>query len=573
MTVNVLSSTFVRPVVVRVPETKPGPVKLGPYTFKVAESEDEIEQVHRLNYATFVREIPQHADNGAGRLVDKYHDKNLYVVAKRGGRVVGMITAHGQKPFSVEEKLSDPAVLKALGDKLLEVRLLAVEPAERSTMVFAGLSWFLHRHAQKSGYTHLVISGIRDRQRLYERIGFSPMGPAVRSGDAWFVPMMKHVGGEHESIAELIQRFEARVRDRVRRRRLVRLTPGPVAVSQEVRRAYKSPPVGHRTTAFVTLFEEVRRGLRELTGGGSDVALLCGSGTLANDAVAANLAADTNLKGGLILVNGEFGERLSQHAARAGLNCRTLVWDWGRPWDLGAVDAALKASPDVNWVWGVHLESSTGVLNDLRGLVRVTNSHGARVCIDCMSSLGGAPIDLSGVHMASGASGKSLGSYAGLAIVMASPGSLSGVKRDKVIPSLDVASAIDARGPRFTFASAPVVALREALRSFETETLRTERFERYARLGQTVRAGLREAGIEPIAPDSIAAPVITSFVCPRHMGSAAFVTLCRKWGFDVAGLSRYLERRGWSQIATMGPVRESDVRRFLATLGRWMATH
>jgi aspartate aminotransferase-like enzyme len=331
--------------------------------------------------------------------------------------------------------------------------------------------------------------------------------------------------------------------------------------------------VGHRTSAFVTLFEEARRGLRELTGGGSDVALLCGSGTLANDAVAANLAADANLRSGMVLVNGEFGERLSQHAARAGLSCKTLVWDWGKPWDLEALGAALKVSPDINWVWGVHLESSTGVLNDLRGLVRVAGAHGARVCIDCMSSLGATPIDLAGVHMASGASGKSLGSYAGLAIVMASPGSLSGVHRDRVIPSLDVASAIDARGPRFTFASAPVVALREALRAFETESLRAERYERYARMGQIVRAGLRDAGVDPIAPEAIAAPVITSFVCPRNMGSAAFVALCRKWGFDVAGLSRYLERRGWSQIATMGPVRESDVRRFLATLARWMASH
>src|ERR1044071_5251678 len=53
----------------RHPGPTPPAFRIGPYTFKAADTEDEIEQVHRLNYATFVREIPQHADPGDGRLV------------------------------------------------------------------------------------------------------------------------------------------------------------------------------------------------------------------------------------------------------------------------------------------------------------------------------------------------------------------------------------------------------------------------------------------------------------------------------------------------------------------------
>ena len=79
------------------------------------------------------------------------------------------------------------------------------------------------------------------------------------------------------------------------------------------------------------------------------------------------------------------------------------------------LDAALAQQGSDTWVWGVHQESSTGVLNDLPGLVEVARRRQARVCMDCISSLGAVPIDLSGVYLASGASGKSLGAYAGVA--------------------------------------------------------------------------------------------------------------------------------------------------------------
>jgi predicted N-acetyltransferase YhbS len=251
------------------------PVRLGPYLLKVAESADEIEQVHRLNYRTFVREIPQHADRGDGRLVDKFHDRNVYFIAIRGGRVVGMVSAHGGPKFSITEKLPEPSALAALGEKLLEVRLLAVEPEERSSMVFAGLGWCLHRYARRSGCSHLVISGISDRRRLYERLGFEAIGPAVQSGAAWFIPMAKRVGEEPEALVSVIDKMEVRVRAKGRGQ-LIRFTPGPVQVSHEVRRAFRLPVRGHRTPTFLRLFEDVRGRLRDLVGG-ADAALSAGA--------------------------------------------------------------------------------------------------------------------------------------------------------------------------------------------------------------------------------------------------------------------------------------------------------
>jgi Flp pilus assembly protein TadB len=86
--------------------------RLGRYVFKIADTPSEFEQIHRLNYRTFVSEIPQHADPGTGGvLVDKFHAKSTYFIALRDGRLVGMLSAHDRPPFSVAGRLPDPGVL------------------------------------------------------------------------------------------------------------------------------------------------------------------------------------------------------------------------------------------------------------------------------------------------------------------------------------------------------------------------------------------------------------------------------------------------------------------------------
>src|SRR5262249_54058588 len=139
---------------------------------------------------TFVGEIPQHPDPGGGRLVDKFHEKNTYLIALHRGRVVGMLSVHDRPPFSVAARLPYPDLLERPGLKPLEVRLLAIEPGRRNSPVFAGLIWTLYTHARDHGYTHLFISGVEDRLDLYGHIGFLPLGPAVPGGGARFVPMM-----------------------------------------------------------------------------------------------------------------------------------------------------------------------------------------------------------------------------------------------------------------------------------------------------------------------------------------------------------------------------------------------
>ena len=51
--------------------------------FKFATEDSEFQQIHSLNYKTFVEEIPQHSQNSVGILVDRYHKENTYIICLR----------------------------------------------------------------------------------------------------------------------------------------------------------------------------------------------------------------------------------------------------------------------------------------------------------------------------------------------------------------------------------------------------------------------------------------------------------------------------------------------------------
>jgi aspartate aminotransferase-like enzyme len=295
-----------------------------------------------------------------------------------------------------------------------------------------------------------------------------------------------------------------------------------------------------------------------------DVVLFPGAGTLANDAVAANLRAIFGDAEGVVLANGEFGERLARQARRAGLRSKTLAFPYGEPWDSDAVAAALDDG--ARWVWGVHLETSTGVLNNVAALQHVAARAGCAVALDCVSSLGATPIpcDGEGLLLASGVSGKSLGAYAGLAMVYMSDACRELLKDKDLCPSFDLLCMREARGPVSTVSSASLFALACALEeSYGCAEAMTRRFAEYRRLGERVRWELRAAGLKPLAADAVAAPNITTFCLPY----GSFPDDCARSSYVIAHESPYLQTRGWGQIATMGDIREETIASFFQAMG------
>lgn len=509
-----------------------------PYRYTVARDPGQLAQVHGLNYHTFVDEIPQHAPNEAGVLVDRFHGENTYLVALDGETVVGMVAMRQERPFSLDLKLDDLDAHLPPGRPAVEIRLLAVRPERRHGRAFYGLMAYAARWMVQQGIQAAVISGTTRQLGLYRRLGFRPFGPLVGHEGAQYQPMIT-------TLADTVRRLPGTLPPSSGEG--VSLLPGPVALAPAVREALGRPLVSHRCDAFGEMHARVTDRLRRLLGA-RHVALLVGTGTLANDVVAAHLAAWG--APGLVLSNGAFGERLVDHARRHGLDAETLRVPWGETFDAGALADRLRQSRPA-WVWAVHGETSTGVRNDLPALAALCAEHGARLCLDAVSTVGAVPVDVGGVAMASGVSGKALGAAAGLAFVAYDvlPPAPRPLPR-----SLDLAYAREQGGIPFTSSSVLVAALDAALGEATPE-----RMDRLQRQGLGLRRRLLERGFPLVAPDDAALPTVQTVALADPGEAWAVGERLEALGLLTSYRSPYLRERGWLQLCTMGALTDAQV--------------
>lgn len=512
-------------------------------TFKIATSADEFEQIHRLNYRTFVEEIPQHPANPEGRQVDRFHAENTYVIGVRDGRVIAQLAVRRRRPFSLDAKLPNLEQWLPPGRNVVELRLLAVDPAHRNGPVAAQLLQFVAGHCIDRGDDLALISGAVRQTRLYRALGFEPFGPVVGSAEAPYQPMLLTLEAYLTAVQERrgLQRNGAALPAAALTPR-VNLLPGPVAVSPRVLAAVGRLPVPHRAPEFMQAIAALRRRLAALVRA-PDVQVMPGSGSLANDVVAAQLSGLG--RPGVVISSGEFGERLADHARRAGLQFHWERLPWGTPFTPALLSQALARADGAGWLWVVHHETSTGVLNRLEDLKAAAQAHGALLCLDCISSIGAIRVDLSGVHLASCVSGKGLASLPGLAMVFhATPPA----PRPDLPRYLDLGLWAACEGVPFTHSSNLVTALDVAVA--EVERLPAGRCEIHDH-AQWLRAELRAAGFELGADEANASPIIVTIKLPSEVDAEQLGAALEHRGFLTSHRSGYLSERNWIQFCLM----------------------
>ena len=151
--------------------------------------EADFDAIHRLNYRTFVEEIPQHAPNAERRLVDRFHSENTYVICTVDGHLIGMVCGRCVRPFSLDRKVPHLEQWLPAHEKAVEIRLLAVERSHRKSAVFQVLIATLSAHFRDQGCDLALISGTVRELKLYRHLGFEPFGEVVGAAGARYQPM------------------------------------------------------------------------------------------------------------------------------------------------------------------------------------------------------------------------------------------------------------------------------------------------------------------------------------------------------------------------------------------------
>lgn len=515
----------------------------GTPVYKIAETDAEFEQIHRLNYATFVEEIPQHHPTAEKRLVDKFHAENTYLIALVDGELAGMLAVRDRRPFSLDAKLPDLDAHLPPGRRICELRLLAIEPSHRKLRggrILQGIVELLRVYGFKKHYNLAVISGTTRQLKLYRHMGFVPFGPLVGTADAPYQPMYLTLEAFKENAKSYLSDQTPVT--------AINLMPGPVTLTKDVVDAFARPPESHRSGDFKDLLDETRERLCRLTKS-PEVGLLMGSGTLANDVVAGQISLLN--QPGLVLSNGEFGGRLADQARRWGLAHQVIEAPWGAPVDLDAVRRGVEGG--AAWVWAVHCETSTGVLNDLGALKALCAARQAKLCIDAISSLGTVPVDLDGVYLASGSSGKGLRSYAGVSMVFHAHDIPPAP--EKLPRYLDLGYHRRQDGVPFTFLSNLLAALHAAVRDVDWE----KRYAEIESCSALLRRDLKQAGFDLVGPEARTSPAVLTVALPRELDSVRVGDAMKGAGWLLSANSEYLRRKNWVQICLMGDFRPDAV--------------
>ncbi|MBW8888792.1 MAG: GNAT family N-acetyltransferase [Fibrobacteres bacterium] len=510
-----------------------------PLQVKIADRAGEFEQIGKLNYRTFVEEIPQHHPNEEQCLIDKFHGENLYLVCLDGESVVGMVALRDRRPFSLDAKLPDLDAYLPPGARAVEIRLLSVLPERRRGPAFGLLMKALLARCLEMDYDVGLISGRLENAGLYAKFGFRPFGPKVGSDGAWYQPMRIDKATLNGKLGVLPAAA-----------RTVNLLPGPVAHAPSVRAALAGPVESHRSAAYAERLARVKSMLLSMTGA-ANVQVLMGTGTMANDVVAARLSLRPGR--GLILSNGEFGERLVRHAEGFSLRHEVLRQPWGEALDPGRVAQRLLKYGGFDWVWAVHCETSTGVLNPVEALREACFAGGAGLNLDCISSLGTVPVDLSGIDLASGVSGKGLGGFTGMAMVFHR---LPAERGEAPLPRyLDLAAYASEGGLPYSGSSNLLAALEAALRDRRGGAF----LRRLTDLSGKVRQRLEQERIPVLAAAASASPAVFTLMAPSEIPSLDAGRALESQGILLNYQSGYLAERNWLQICLMADHPDADV--------------
>lgn len=353
------------------------------------------------------------------------------------------------------------------------------------------------------------------------------------------------------------------------------MIPGPIEFTPEVLRAMGMATTSHVDPTFIEVFGQVLGRLRQvfLCPSGQPF-VIAGSGTLAMDITAANLTEPGDKV--LVVNTGYFSDRFAAILERYGAAVTQVrAPAIGDAPALEEVEAALKAN-NYELMTITHVDTSTAVGADVKGLAALGRKYGTLVVVDGVCAVAGEEMRQEewGIDLALTASQKAIGVPPGLALLVAGPRALDAF-HDRKTPVvnyyadwtkwLPIMEGYESRQPRYfgTPAVNLIWALNVSLGQILDEGM-DARFARHRRLSEAFKAAITTLGMKqvPVSPDRTA----TTLTAPYYPDGVDRTVLgyIKEAGVILAGGLHPAIKARYFRIGHMGVVSASDI---LATLG------
>ena len=344
---------------------------------------------------------------------------------------------------------------------------------------------------------------------------------------------------------------------------MILLNPGPVTLSQRVKKSLLRQDICHREPEFSDLQENIRRKLLQvyqLAPSNWAPVLVTGSGTSAVEAMLTSCVP----KDGKVLVieNGVYGERMSEILRTYEIEHERSRSDWETAIDLSTVNKILSKKT-YSHAAVVHHETTTGRLNNIKEISRLCEKHGTKLLIDGVSSFGAEeiPFGENPIVACAATANKCLHGVPGTSFVIIS----RKLAKDFIPPRRSVyldlfkyLAAQDKSETPFTQSVQSFYALDEALSEFFENGSLTGRHETYRNRMNTVSETLSSLGIESLLPEDSNSAVLKSFFIPPGKTYEGIHKSLKNMGFIIYAGQSHLKEKLF-RISLMGDISEQDL--------------
>ena len=355
------------------------------------------------------------------------------------------------------------------------------------------------------------------------------------------------------------------------------LGPGPSNPAPEVAAAMAAPLVGHLDPYFLEVMDETMADLRTVFGTANHHTIpMSGTGTAGLEAIMFNLLEPGDEA--VVVVAGYFGQRLAELAQRAGARVRKIEIALGEVAAPVQVREQLERRPP-KLVAVVHAETSTGAHQPLAEIGKLVRDAGALFVVDCVTSLGGMPVEVDRtlIDAAGSCSQKCLGAPPGLGPVTFGPRAMAAIQARRSKPAtwyLDLQLLFQywgeqggARDRAFhhTAPVANIYGFREALRLTVDEGLEA-RYARHRAAHERLVQGLGPLGLSLFPPEANRLPMLNVINIPEGVDDLMVRKRMLERGIEIGGGFGPLKGKAW-RVGLMGTnARAEIVDRLLADL-------
>jgi len=345
--------------------------------------------------------------------------------------------------------------------------------------------------------------------------------------------------------------------------------PGPTPVPDKVLQAMSRPMVNHRGPEFTQALNDVTAKLKQLFQTKNDVFVLTGSGTGGLEAIIVNTLSPGDKV--LSVSIGVFGERFSTIAEQFGAEVIPLRSEWGKAADPDAIRQALKAEPRIKAVLVTHNETSTGVTNDLASISSAVKEFDKLLLVDAISSLGSIDLPIDDWHCDVVVTGSQKGWMVPPGLVMVSISQKgwqahSTAKMPRFYWDFTKAKSYLEKGQTpWTPALSIVFALSVSLEMMVEEGL-PNIVARHARIGKTVRDGVKSLGLSLFADEKYASNTVTAVAASGGLDIKKMRKIMNEeHQIVLAGGQQTLDGKIF-RIGHLGWVTEDDIKAVLSAL-------